>query len=289
MCRFICYLGKTIIPHDLVFNTEHSLINQSKNAKKRADPVNGDGFGLGWYPIFDDPEPGVFKSIEPAWNNRNLYYVSSKLQTRLFFAHIRDASPEIPVTQTNCHPFNYGPFLWMHNGWLQEFAKIKRLFLQSLTDRAFLTIQGNTDSEYAFALFLDEIDFNYQASETEIENALLAVIDKIYWMRIKASLQSNAQMNFAVSNGKSIFVSRFSTILNQQPASLFYFEGKMTCCEGGFKFQKDQSGADGNIIVVASEPLSSQSDCWQRVERNHYLKIDNENSVKMIAMPGVVD
>jgi predicted glutamine amidotransferase len=45
----------------------------------------------------------------------------------------------------------------MHNGGIAEFNKIKRTLQQSLPDNIFEVVQGNTDSEWAFALFLSKL------------------------------------------------------------------------------------------------------------------------------------
>ena len=262
-----------MLMHDIIVKTEHSLIVQSKYAKKRDDPVNGDGFGLGWYPTFDDPKPGVYKSIEPAWNNCNLYFVSSKIKSRLFFGHVRDASADFPVSQTNCHPFQYGHFLWMHNGFLESFNKMKRLVINHLSDRAFLTIRGNTDSEYAFALFLDEIDFNDNATNQQIRTAMMAVIEKLTYLRIKAGIKTNAQTNFAVSNGEMICVTRFSTISGERPASLYYIQGSPVKKDNSSVEIAPTISKDNQAVIIASEPLSTSGEHWQKIPRNHQIEV----------------
>ena len=88
-----------------------------------AEATNGDGFGIGWYD--KQPEPGLFKSIEPAWNDQNLREVASHITSGHFFAHIRAAIGSA-VQQTNCHPFRHGRWLFMHNGFIADFARVKR-------------------------------------------------------------------------------------------------------------------------------------------------------------------
>src|SRR3712207_3835370 len=88
------------------------------------ETTNGDGFGLGWYTP-ETETPAVFRSIEPAWNDRNLREVASHLPSPLFLAHIR-ASTGTAVQQTNCHPFRHGKWLWVHNGLVRYFHSIKR-------------------------------------------------------------------------------------------------------------------------------------------------------------------
>ena len=63
----------------------------------------------------------MFKSGDPAWNDRNLREIAAEVRTRLLFAHIR-ASSGSPVQRSNCHPIRHGRWLWMHNGvltWLR--------------------------------------------------------------------------------------------------------------------------------------------------------------------------
>jgi len=233
MCRFLTYNGPKILMESLLIEAHNSLIVQSLDAKKRRKPVNGDGFGVGWYPLHEDPEPCVFTSLEPAWSNRNLRRLSGKIMSHCFFAHVRDATVGMAVSQANCHPFQFGRYLWMHNGRIDQFHKIKRPLINELSDRAYLFIQGNTDSEHAFALFLDEINFNEEAGTDEIRAAMVATLRRIMELRRKAGASTNAYMNFGVTNGKSTVVTRFVTHENRRPATLFAAVGKLAYNEKG--------------------------------------------------------
>ena len=53
-------------------------------------PAKRRGEGIGWYGVGDTP--GVFHSIEPAWNDRNLRDLAAHLESPLVFAHIRASS-----------------------------------------------------------------------------------------------------------------------------------------------------------------------------------------------------
>ena len=55
MCRFVGYKGAPIQIADLLIKSDNSLIVQYINAKESVKPVNGDGFGVGWYPVHNDP------------------------------------------------------------------------------------------------------------------------------------------------------------------------------------------------------------------------------------------
>jgi len=259
MCRFLAYDGPPTLMQGLLLNSAYSLVNQSRHARMRFEPINGDGVGVGWYPEHDDPEPGTFVSIEPAWSNRNLKQIAAKIRTRHFFAHVRDASEGMPVSQSNCHPFQYGPYLWMHNGYFSQFERSRRAFLATLSDRSFAMIKGNTDSEHAFAAFLDEMDRQEGNSDTALYSALLAAMTKIMTIRKAAGSDGPAHMNFAVSNGRTAVFTRFCSDERQTPPSLFYLSG--------------------DARIVASEPLSAVSE-WTEVAAGEALVITQDGEIE---------
>ena len=97
--------------------------------------------------------PGVFRSIEPAWNDQNLRELAGHISSHLFFAHIRAAIGSA-VQQTNCHPFRHGRWLFMHNGFIDGFAAIKRDLVLAVDESLFPEIKGQTDTEVLFYLAL---------------------------------------------------------------------------------------------------------------------------------------
>src|SRR5206468_3711154 len=80
-------------------------IDQSLHSRLGAETTNGDGFGVGWYGEADTP--GVYRSIEPAWNDRNLRELAAHISTPFVLAHIRAALGSL-VQETNCHPSKHG-------------------------------------------------------------------------------------------------------------------------------------------------------------------------------------
>jgi predicted glutamine amidotransferase len=120
MCRWLAYSGSPLNVEDLLYRPANSLIDQSLHSHLGAETTNGDGFGIGWYGAVGDT-PGVYRSIEPAWNDRNLRDLAAHIRSGLVLAHVRAAIGSA-VQQTNCHPFRYGRWLFMHNGFLGDFG-----------------------------------------------------------------------------------------------------------------------------------------------------------------------
>jgi predicted glutamine amidotransferase len=148
MCRWIAYRGDTIPLSHYVTEPAHSLVSQSIQASESTAGTNGDGFGLGWYD--HHPEPGLYREIRPAWSDENLRYLCRHLQSYLFFAHVR-AATGTPVSRPNCHPFACGGWLFMHNGFVGGWPRLRRRIEALIPDELFPSRIGTTDSE---ALFL---------------------------------------------------------------------------------------------------------------------------------------
>src|SRR6186713_2189542 len=157
MCRLMAYLGSPIIIDKLLYQPKNSLINQSISAKEIEEPLNGDGFGIGWYVPEINYEPVTFVSVNPAWSNRNLRNLAPKISTECFVAHVRAASVG-DVSESNCHPFQYKNLLMMHNGGIENFSNIKRPLRAPLSDELYNWIKGQTDSEHIFAFMLNYLN-----------------------------------------------------------------------------------------------------------------------------------
>ncbi len=151
MCRWLAYTGSPVLLEDLLYKPQNSLIVQSLHSRLGVETTNGDGFGVGWYGA--GRTPAVFRSADPAWNDRNLHELSSQVSSSQVFAHIR-ASTGTPVQQSNCHPFRYDRWLWMHNGGIAGFPELKWDLTLALDPALFPHIEGSTDSELFFFLAL---------------------------------------------------------------------------------------------------------------------------------------
>src|SRR5919109_3882375 len=151
MCRWLGYFGNPVRPDWLLYRTGHGLIDQSLSAREMDQPINGDGFGLGWYGTA--PLPGIYSNTAPAWSDRNLRELCSQLETPLFLAHVR-ASTGTPVQETNCHPFRHGRWLFVHNGFIAGFHLLRRDLMLAIEPALFADVHGSTDTEVVFHLAL---------------------------------------------------------------------------------------------------------------------------------------
>jgi glutamine amidotransferase len=284
MCRFLAYKGESVLLADLLTRPYHSLIKQSYCSKLRPEPLNGDGFGLGWYNLQFDDEPGLFTSLTPAWANRNLERLAEKLRSSCFFAHVRAATPGLLVSDVNCHPFKYKNLLWMHNGNISEFLKIKRELRASLSDDIYNMIQGTTDSEHAFGVFLDNLPNDCEnCTANELVQAMKETLSQLKRWSEDAGIVGSSNCNFAVTDGQRMVITRYATHTDHSPESLYYIEGEKIECIGGTSHMKDVMKSR-NSLVVSSEPLTEDIHEWEEVPANSIVIIDSKNNIQIFPL-----
>jgi predicted glutamine amidotransferase len=284
MCRFICYKGNEVLLADLLYKPRNSLILQSYKAKERKEPLNGDGFGVGWYTPAITPTPCVFTSLTPAWSNQNLRRLSEHIKSPCFFAHVRAASPGMRVADENCHPFQFGKYLFMHNGGIEHFNRIKRQVVQSLPDNLYHAIGGTTDSEYAFAVFLNLLgDTDREISTAQMGNALVGTIERLEQWTLEAGIQGPSYYNFAVTDGQSIAAVRYVSDQRLEPISLYYSTGKKYASINGEGLLLEANQSE-QAVIIASERLTERNSDWVRVAPNHLLTITPAFEVKVELM-----
>lgn len=282
MCRFTFYRGESLQISDLVTEPENSLIHQSYAAQEREEPLNGDGFGLAWY-TEDQREPALFRSITPAWSNRNLECLARVLHSDCILAHVRAASHGLEVVETNCHPFTHDRFALMHNGEVGAFPAVRRPLIEALSDDAFSRIRGTTDSEHLFALFTDELRREErQHGCAAMSSALERTIARILELVRRYGGGEPSFLNVAVTDGRAAVVSRFASGEADDPESLYLSHGKRYVCEGRICRMDDARG-DARAVLVSSEPLTDDVH-WEPVPPNHLVSIHEGLDVEVQRM-----
>lgn len=237
--------------------------------------MNGDGFGVGWYDsVFDEElgsQPCIFTSITPAWNNINLTRLAEKIKSPLVFGHIR-ATTAGSLSLDNCHPFVFGKLMFMHNGGISDFHLIKRKLQSGLPDIAFDAVQGNTDSEWAFALFLSKLQDPNASSFTweTLRTAMVETISGLNQLAAEVGVAEPSLMNFCVTDGESVVVTRYVNSRTDEAASLWFSSGTTFSeyAQGGH-YKMSKADKRENIILIASEPLTFERADWMEIKTNH--------------------
>ncbi|HSL01323.1 MAG TPA: class II glutamine amidotransferase [Rubrobacteraceae bacterium] len=259
MCRWLAYSGSAILLEELLYKPDHSLIDQSLHARLGVETTNGDGFGVGWYGANSDT-PAVFRSIEPAWNERNLREISTHIASPLFLAHIR-ASTGTAVQQTNCHPFRYGRWLWVHNGLVRDFPRIKRELALVVDESLYPSIEGSTDSELLFYIALTF------GLEDDPPGAVARMVGLVEKSGRRHGIGNPLQMTIATTDGKSVWAFRYSS--EGKSRSLYYSTNIRTVREMYPERPRLQEVSDETRIIV-SEPIVDLAGAWNEVPESSY-------------------
>ena len=278
MCRFVFYRGRPLKLSSLITEPEHSIIHQSYHSKEREEPLNGDGFGVGWYSPDLVDRPVVFKDISPAWNNMNLASLAPAVVSDCIVGHIRAASPGLPVTQLNCHPFTWRRFMFAHNGVIGGFREIKRRLTESLSETAYNSILGSTDSEALFALFIDEFAKDERGSKLQrMASALRRSIDRLNDYARQSGVTEPALLNLILTDGTDTTITRYVSDPAVAANSLYLHTGaEYECINGACSMNK--CAQEDSAVIVASEPLSSDQG-WRAIEPNSMLLVGEDLSI----------
>lgn len=241
MCRWLAYSGPPIHPDAYLFDAENSLIQQSLKAQLAVTPTNGDGFGLGWYGA--RPEPGLFRDVLPAWNDDNLKCVAEQVESRLFFAHVR-ASTGAGIARSNCHPFRYGNWLFMHNGQIGGYEGIRYALDRLIAPSYYRHRQGGTDSETFFFILLSN------GLEDDPHGSFSRTVVQVEAVMADAGVAEPLRLTAAATDGEAVYAIRYAS---DDRAPTLYI------------------GETTGALLVLSEPLTSSAEDWRAVRMSHFV------------------
>ncbi|GAA2342998.1 class II glutamine amidotransferase [Dactylosporangium salmoneum] len=260
MCRWLAYSGTPILLEELLYKPEHSLIDQSMHARLGVGTTNGDGFGVGWYTPNGAAEPTLFRGTGPAWGDENLRELAHSVRSGLFLAHIR-ASTGTPVQQTNCHPFRHGRWLWLHNGRIREYSKLKRTLAMSVDPELYPDIRGSTDSELMFYLALT------YGLETDPVSAVEHMVGLIEEAGRRHGIENPVQMTVAMTDGERLWAFRYSTEHNSRS---LYCSTAVDTLRTMYPDNPVLQQVSDETRIVVSEPLGGLVGAWQPVAESSY-------------------
>jgi glutamine amidotransferase len=254
MCRWLAYSGSSIPIEEVLFKPAHSLVIQSLHARNAPETTtNGDGMGVGWYGR--NGQPRLYRTINPAWNDRNLREIAADVESPMVLAHVRSSTGGA-VQLTNCHPFRHGKWLFMHNGEIHGWLAVKRDLVMAIDPSLYTAVEGTTDSEIMF----------YLALTFGLEKDPPGAVAKMVGMVEKAGrahgIDNPISMTLAIADGVRIWFFRHASA--GKPGSLFFSRDirelrKLYPDVPRFKEVSDETR------MVVSEPFVDLPGAWEEV------------------------
>jgi predicted glutamine amidotransferase len=275
----MAYKGTPIVIDKLLYQPKNSLINQSFHAREIEEPLNGDGFGVGWYAPEINDEPITFVSVNPAWNNRNLRNLAPRIRTECMVAHVRAASVG-DVSESNCHPFQYKNLLMAHNGGVENFGLIKRQIREPLNDEMYNWIKGQTDSEHIFAFLLNYLFQHHKViSPDAVADAFEHTFSFVKKLMVECGVKEEAYLNMVITNGLFFVGTRYVTDPKEEPLTLYHSEGSRYVVEDGITRMFAPEDDDQAVLVV-SEKLTDDPN-WTMIPKNHLVIVEQTLNVRI--------
>lgn len=250
MCRFLAYAGAPTFLDRLLVEPEASLIAQSLAAREAKTVVNADGCGIGWYG--EREEPGTYRGVLPAWSDGNLSSLCRQIRSRMFAAHIRSATSG-DVSAANCHPFTLGPHLFLHNGQIGDYERIRRRVDAMIPDELYAHRRGNGDSEVIFLAVLA------RGLDDDPADAVAATLGEIRDVMRGTGVTKPLRFAAVHADGARLRCFRWSS---DGRAPTLYWRIEAEGC------------------VVASEPFDAGPD-WRAVPAGSVLTVDAEGRTSL--------
>jgi predicted glutamine amidotransferase len=270
MCRWLAYSGTPILVEELLYKPKHSLIDQSMHARMGVETTNGDGFGIGVYVVDglpagaamarDTRRPVLFRGTGPAWGDTNLRELASVTYSGHFLAHIR-ASTGTPVQQSNCHPFRYDRWLWVHNGAIRHFEILKRDLVLAVDPDLYPSIAGSTDSEVMFYLALT---FGLREDPVAAVERMVGFVETTGRQH---GVDNPVQMTIGTTDGERFFAFRYSS---EGRSRSLYFSTAVATLRVMYPENEVFERISDETRVVVSEPLGDVVGAWNPVPESSY-------------------
>lgn len=260
MCRWLAYSGNPVNVAHLILGGTNSIVGQSLESHRGAEPTNGDGFGVGWW-ADQSRVPSRYRSIEPAWNNDNLREITGQLHSRMVMMHVRAAIGS-QVQLTNCHPFRHHETLFVHNGFIGGFEHVRRQLLMDVDPALFNHIDGTADSEVLFHLAL-----GYGLAKDPKAAMELATGHVIQALE-DAGIEPELQLSIGIGDGTNLWAVRFSTI--GEPRTLYASRDYDTVAALYPKLPAlGELSRESRVIV--SEPVNDLEGIWEEIPPSSFV------------------
>ncbi|MGD2099231.1 MAG: class II glutamine amidotransferase [Desulfobacterales bacterium] len=241
MCRLLGIYGQVDFWKDVVFEFRKLAETGKIPPIEDLTPGHKDGWGMAGSNAQKTAMVEIVRQSGSAYESKKYQEVvhSIKNPLHIFLCHLRKASPNIPISLANVHPFILDGWAFIHNGTLYQAESLRR-------DPGFVLSSDGSDSEHFFHYLLTSL-FENQAAKDKLDILADAVSS--------VTLEYTA-LNSLLSDGNELFIIR-SCQKYEEYYELFYYHLP-----------------DG--VIISSEILASDGlnpDRWVSIANNSFLAI----------------
>jgi predicted glutamine amidotransferase len=263
MCRLFGF--RSVIPSQM-----HRSLIAAENALGRQSERHPDGWGVAYYV---DGAPHVTRSPTHALGDALFHRVSGVVSSETVLAHVRKAT-QGGHTVLNCHPFQYGRWVFAHNGDVPSFEADKAAMLAEVSPRLRRFVLGETDSEVVFFMLLSRLEALGALGEpkdaSDVMAAVAATIADVE--RIARHAEKPNTLTCIVTDGTTMVAHHggkelfFSTYKKRCP-------DRETCASLAPHCEAETTTGRVNHLVLSSEILHGEN-VWLPLDKGDLVGVD---------------
>ncbi len=265
MCRLFGF--RSVIPSQV-----HRSLVAADNALGAQSERHPDGWGVAYY---IDGAPHVVKSADTALNDSLFHRVSGIVSSETVIAHVRKAT-QGEKTILNSHPFQFGRWIFAHNGDIPEFEEVRTTLQAQIAPTLRRFVLGDTDSEVVFFMFLSELQRNGPLGKNftvdEVVEALRTTVARVRDICDTEARGHRSLLTLMVTNGSTLAATRggkelfWSTYKRHCP-------DRETCPSLSPECEAPTVTGFVNHFILSSEPLGGDN-VWLEVPEEAVIGVD---------------
>jgi glutamine amidotransferase len=271
MCRLFGF--RSVIPSQV-----HTSLLDAENALGAQSNDHPDGWGVAYYV---DGSPHVTKSPTHALGDQLFHRLSGVVSSETVLAHVRKAT-QGSNGLLNCHPFQFGRWVFAHNGDIPGFAEcfLPQLRAQ-ISPRLRRFVLGETDSETIFFIFLSLLERTAPLTQRpELRDVVAAVQGTLQTVRgicERPGSKDAVLLTFIVTDGDVMVATQggkellFSTYKTRCP-------DRSTCQSLSAVCEAPSATGLVNHLIVSSERLQGYN-VWEELAPGDILAVDGRMRV----------
>ncbi len=265
MCRLFGF--RSVIPSQV-----HRSLLAADNALGVQSNEHPDGWGVAFYV---DGAPHITKSPEFALGDQLFHRLSGVVSSETVLAHVRKATQGVNSV-LNCHPFQYGRWVFAHNGDVPDFAEKRDAMLAEIAPRLRRFVLGDTDSEVIFFIFLSHLSgfgpLSRRHAIDDVESALSTTVKRVRAVcdregdekrSLLTMMATDGDTLAAVHGGKELYWSSYKTKCSDRDA----------CPSLSPECEAPSKTGFVNHLILSSEPLQGEN-IWLPLEEDDIIGVD---------------
>lgn len=282
MCRLFGF--RSVIPSQV-----HRSLLAAENALGKQSNQHPDGWGVAFYV---DGSPHVTKSAELALGDQLFHRLSGVVASETVLAHVRRAT-QGDKSVLNCHPFQYGRWVFAHNGDIPEFQSRRAALVAEVQPKLRRFVLGDTDSEVVFLIFLSFLSEHGPLSRRhtveDVSSALRATIERVREIcdthaaqrSLLTVMVTDGDTMVATHGGKELYWSSYKTRCSDREA----------CPSLSAECEAPSRTGFVNHFILSSEPLSGEN-VWEALADGDVIGVDwrmrvHRSRIDRVALPTV--